>query len=402
MEPLLWLLLPVAAASGWISSRISQRKAANGDVSAAASDQTRSYANQCIQGLNYLLSEQSDKAIQLLVEMVDVDEDTVETHLVLGSLFRRRGEVDRAIRIHQNVIARPTLSAAQRSSAMLQLGVDYLKAGLFDRAENILNQLADSQPDNPDVYRYLRQLYEQEKEWETAIKMAKRLHRVGKIPQNARIAHYYCELAEQHVRARRIDEAAEMVKKALATDPECIRAYIQAGDIEAAKGKTRAAIRAFRNALRKNRNFSPIVLKHLHGLFAREGLLEQLPDFIHQNADCRKDAAARYFLIKTYSALGETERVDELLHEELKRREASPHIIKMYIEKMRDSTEGEISESFRALDRVLNSRLSDNMACHCTRCGFESNSVFWQCPGCQSWGSVRPHQNPLEYSWLDS
>ncbi len=395
------MLLPVAAASGWMSARMSRKRAPrnNGFGSEEAG---RAYTNQCIQGLNYLLSEQSDKAIQLLVEMVDVDEDTVETHLVLGSLFRRRGEVDRAIRIHQNVIARPTLSAVQRQSAMLQLGVDYLKAGLLDRAENILLQLVEVDPDNPDVYRYLRNLYEQEKEWQSAIRMARSLQRVGKAPQYVRIAHYLCEQVENHVRASRVDQATETVKKALATDPDCIRAYIQAGDIHAAQGKTRAAIKYFRQALKKNRNFSPIILKHLHALFSREGLLSQLPAFIDQHADCRKDAAARYFLIKTYLALGEHQRVEEMLHEELSRKEASPYIIKAYLEKMRDSTEGEIRESFSALGRLLDARLSSQMACHCTQCGFQSNVVFWQCPGCQNWGSVRPHQNPLEYSWLEN
>ena len=414
MEPLLWLLLPVAAASGWFMASRKYTKSTSGfsvpkfsnskytKGSAKDSESSKSYANQCIQGLNYLLSEQSDKAIQLLVEMVDIDEDTVETHLVLGSLFRRRGEVDRAIRIHQNVIARPSLSVEQRNAAMLQLGIDYLKSGLLDRAESILLQLADSGSGNPEVYRYLRNLYEQEKEWETAVKMAKLLQKSCKVPQHSRIAHYYCELVEQCVRSKKMDLANSTVKRALASDPECIRAHIQAGDISAAQENGKAAIKHFRVALEKDRNFSPIVLKHLHDLFRKKDLLPQFPAFVHEYADYRHDAAARFFLIKTHLALGDTEEVDELLHEELSREEASPYIIKSYLEKMRDTTKGEIQASFEALGRVLDSRLSSNMACHCTHCGFESNTVFWQCPGCQSWGSVRPYQNPLEYTWLDA
>jgi len=131
----LWLLLPVAAASGWMSARYSARKGPS------ARDGQSAFSEHCLQGLNYLLSEQSDKAINLLVDLVDVDEDTVETHLVLGSLFRRRGEVDRAIRIHQNIIARPSLSPEQKANALQQLGIDYLKAGLLDRAESIFLKL---------------------------------------------------------------------------------------------------------------------------------------------------------------------------------------------------------------------------------------------------------------------
>lgn len=405
MESLIWFLLPVAAASGWYAASRKHDQSAHSFSSRASSKDSagkQSYANQCIQGLNYLLSEQSDKAIQLLVEMVDIDEDTVETHLVLGSLFRRRGEVDRAIRIHQNVIARPSLSAEQRHSAMLQLGIDYLKAGLLDRAEAILLQLADTGSNDLEVYRYLRNLYEQEKEWETAVKMAKTLQKSCKVPQNSRIAHYYCELVERHVRSKNMDLASSTVKRALASDPDCIRAHIQAGDINAAQGNGKVAIKHFRSALEKDRNFSPIVLKHLHDLFSKKDLLPQFPAFVHEYADYRHDAAARFFLIKTHLALGNTEEVDDLLHAELSREEASPYIIKSYLDKMRDTTKGEIQASFDALARVLETRLSHNMACHCTQCGFESNSVFWQCPGCQSWGSVRPYQNPLEYTWLDA
>jgi len=395
MEVFLWLLLPVAAASGWVTARRTRTSVT------AKGESPRQFSQQCIQGLNYLLSEQSDKAIQLFVELVDVDEDTVETHLVLGSLFRRRGEVDRAIRIHQNVVARPSLSIEQKNSALLQLGIDYLKAGVLDRAESIFLQLVEDKSASADVFRYLRKLYEKEREWTDAILMAEKLEKVSGQSQKIRIAHYHCEMVENHVRERRDNDARESIQKAIATDPNCMRAFIQSGDLLTSLGKHKEAIQSYRTALEKESYFSPLVMKRLYDLFSADENLRHFPDFVHKYVDYQHDASARFFLIKTYEGLGDQEKVREMLQDELKRDEASPYIVRSYLEMMRDNTQGEIKESFEVLERLLEMRLSTYMACHCTQCGFESNVIFWQCPSCQNWGTVRPYQNPVEYTWLE-
>ncbi len=395
MEALLWLLLPVAAASGWIIARRTQADAASDK------ELPRQFSQQCIQGLNYLLSEQSDKAIQLFVELVDVDEDTVETHLVLGSLFRRRGEVDRAIRIHQNVVARPNLSVEQKNSALLQLGIDYLKAGVLDRAENIFLQLIEDKSASAEVFRYLRKLYEKEREWAEAIAMAAKLEKVSGQSQKVRMAHYHCEMVENYVRERRDGDARESIRKAITTDSNCVRAFIQSGDLLASLGERKEAIQSYRTALEKESYFSPLVMKRLYDLFSVDEDLQHFPDFVHKYVDYQHDASARFFLIKTYEGLGDQAKVREMLHDELRRDEASPYIVRSYLEMMRNDTQGEVKESFEGLERLLEMRLSTYMACHCTQCGFESNVIFWQCPSCQNWGTVRPYQNPVEYTWLE-
>lgn len=395
MEPLLWLLLPVAAATGWVSARHSFRTGGKRDAPSA-------FSEHCLQGLNYLLSEQADKAINLLVDLVDVDEDTVETHLVLGSLFRRRGEVDRAIRIHQNIIARPSLSPEQRANALQQLGIDFLKAGLLDRAEDIFLRLAETGRNQDQAWHYLSNVYEREREWGKAIDAALRYQKASGTSQHVPIAQYHCELVEQHVKRDDVSAAFAEAEKALAVDPDCIRAFIQKGDILASQGNFTGAVKVFRKALAKERRFSPIVLNRLYKTFSRAGALKNFPDFVRNNTDCSKDAAARYFLVRAYKDLGEEDRLRELLHQEMERREASPYIVLAYLEMMKEETDGEINASFAALERTLSTRLGTYMACHCTHCGFESNSIFWQCPGCQHWATVRPHQNPVEYSWLDS
>jgi lipopolysaccharide biosynthesis regulator YciM len=153
-----------------------------------------------------------------------VDTETVETHLAVGNLFRRRGEVERATRIHQNLIARPSLEPLQRSQALFELAQDYLKAGLFDRAENLLLELAEVNLHSEPALKGLVQIYEQEREWEKAAATLRRLVRVTGERQDRIIAHYDCELAEEAERAGRVDEALALTRRAIGADSHCVRA----------------------------------------------------------------------------------------------------------------------------------------------------------------------------------
>ena len=206
MQDLIWLLLPVAAAFGWFAAKRSKGKAGSCSDSMLGAEY--------IKGLNYLLNEEQDKAIDIFIRMLEVNSDTVETHLALGNLFRKRGEVDRAIRIHQNLMARSSLNSEQRADAVLELGQDYMKAGLFDRAEGLFKELIDSNVHLSTVLPLLLDIYLQEKDWESAIEIADQMGFVGEQPARYVIAQFYCELAE-NARARdKTDEAARLLKKA--------------------------------------------------------------------------------------------------------------------------------------------------------------------------------------------
>ena len=212
----LWLLLPLAAASGWLAGWYGKRRR----ESVAAADDLRS---NYFKGINYLLNEQPDKAIEAFIKVLEVDSETVETHLALGNLYRRRGEVDRAIRIHQNLIARPNLESEQRSEALLELGHDYLSAGLLDRAENLLQELADGGDYRVQALRQLIDIYEQEKDWSKAIACGHLLEKVTGNHLSPVIAHYQCELAERLRESGEADAALEMVNKAQAIHDRCHR-----------------------------------------------------------------------------------------------------------------------------------------------------------------------------------
>ena len=196
-QDLLWLLLPLAAASGWYAARRDLRRPAAAPVSP-----------DYFRGINYLLNEQPDKAIEVFTRMLEVNTETVETHLALGGLFRRRGEVERAIRIHQNLIARSTLDAAQRSQALCELAQDYLKAGLLDRAENLFLELAEIPAHLETALRALMAIYEQEKEWHKAIVSARRLALIVDSDLGPLLAQYHCEMGERALQAANLAHAS--------------------------------------------------------------------------------------------------------------------------------------------------------------------------------------------------
>ena len=256
MVELLLLLLPVAAASGWFAAMRSQRSKTvnkNGNLS-----------EHYFKGLNYLLNEQPDKAIEVFIEMLEVDSETVETHLALGNLFRRRGEVDRAIRIHQNIIARPTLKRNQRALALYELGQDYMRAGLLDRAENLFLELLEIGEYSNQALIQLIEIYEQERDWENAIEIAHKIEFSTGQKMNAVIAHYFCELSEKAMRKNEMSKAQEWVKKALAVDKNCVRASILQGRIAHANNNCKAAIEAYKRVEKQDPDFIPEIIELVH------------------------------------------------------------------------------------------------------------------------------------------
>lgn len=380
MEPLLWLLLPVAAASGWWIAR-SSRKLLQQDCPPGIN-------RQYIQGFNYLLNEQPDKAIEALINVLDTDHETVETHLVLGALFRRRGEVDRAIRIHQNIIARPNLDQQQRNQALLELGTDYLKAGVLDRAENIFNKMLDIQSKNPKVYKQLREIFEQEKEWQKAIEMTQQIIRLGDKQQSTVLAQYYCELAALKIPDNR-EQVQQYLKNAISADKTCVRAHIMMGDNHVAEKNIRQAIKSYLRVLDINRSFAPLIFNKLAYVYNAENDPERFIRFLEKQGSEQK-AANRLALLQAYQDAGDKNEVRALLESELTRKDASPKLIKRYLEMMRDQSEGDIKNIFSALYHLLDHELSNYKAYGCKHCGFESNTLFWQCPTCKNWDTVRP------------
>ncbi|HEY6942230.1 lipopolysaccharide assembly protein LapB, partial [Dokdonella sp.] len=300
---LLFLLLPVAAFSGWVLGRRRSERTSGARVSELSTSYFR--------GLNYLLNEQQDKAIEVFLKLAEINRDTVETHLALGNLFRRRGEVDRAIRVHQNLIARPNLSQDEKTVALLELGEDYMRAGLLDRAETLFADLVAMDALAPSALRHLIAIYQHERDWDKAIEHAQRLERATGESQGAMIAQFHCELADQARAQGARDDARRHVDDAFAVEPECVRASMILGHIEASSGDLDAAIRAFERVADLDIDYVPEILSPLLDCYARAQRMQRAEEFLLDITERYQGVSPVLALAKLYATTrGEDAAVD--------------------------------------------------------------------------------------------
>lgn len=382
MMELLLLLLPVAAASGWMAAKRSDSKG------------KRLYSGHSpdyYKGLNFLLNEQPDKAIDVFVQMLEVDSETVETHLALGNLFRRRGEVDRAIRIHQNLIARPSLEGEHRAQALLELGQDYMRAGLFDRAERLFQELTESNLHREQALGNLLVIYEREKEWDKSLKIANQLESItGEQLKNQR-AHYYCELAEQAHAAADMAVASDYLKKANACDKKSARAAILLGEMEKAKGDYKTAIKTFQKIAKNNPVYLSVVLPLLRECYVNTNAEQQFREYLLKLFERNRglvEAATLAQIIKDEE--GDAPAVI-FLKEYL---QDHPSLDGLYQLVSMSPDDGSVmsSEMLLLLRRLLDKLLEKSPAYKCVTCGFNAKTMHWQCPSCNKWSSIKPVQ----------
>ncbi len=383
MAELLFLLLPLAALSGWWIGRRGHVKKQEPGIF----ELPRSY----LKGLNYLLNEQQDKAIELFIQMLDVDNDTVETHLALGSLFRRRGEVDRSIRIHQTLIARPTLSKEQRALALFELGQDYMRAGLLDRAETLFTELIETEPHVEAALQQLLDIYQQEKDWDKAIKISHQLESRTGESRRAIVAHYFCEMAEQSVRQGEPAKALKFLKRALAEDRQCARASILEGNIEKNAGNDKAAIKAYLRVEEQDADFLPEVIQPLIECYRNQGRINEMVVFLRQSL-------AKHGGISLMLALSELirqERGDaeavEFITDSLKQRPSVRGMDRL-IELNLQSVKEPARDKLQVLKDVTDQLIANKPVYECHHCGFTGKHLHWQCPGCKRWNTVKPIQ----------
>ena len=381
-EDLLWLLLPLAAASGWLVARFEQRRSAS---------QSLDLPSAYFKGLNFLLNEQPDKAIEIFIRVLEVNSETVETHLALGNLFRRRGEVERAIRIHQNLIARPTLDKEQRSLALLELGQDYFKAGLFDRAENLFLELAEIRQHGEQALTLLRHIYQQEKEWEKAVNVTRKLARVSGRNLDNVIAHYYCELAEQMFTKKNFVIARAYLKQALDSDPNSLRASILLGDIEAEEGNDRDAIRAWRQVEQQDAHYLGEVAGRIADGFRRLRDDQGLYDYFHTALQRYGGVALALTFADIVQARDGVEAAQKFIVDWL-RRQPNVHglhrLLALNVERAKDSARGDLL----LLKGIIEELRAQHLGYACSQCGFRGKSLHWLCPGCNRWNTIKPVQ----------
>jgi len=378
---LLFFLLPVAALSGWMLGRRGGERTSGARVSELSTSYFR--------GLNYLLNEQQDKAIEVFLKLAEINRDTVETHLALGNLFRRRGEVDRAIRVHQHLIARPNLSQEEKTVALLELGEDYMRAGLLDRAETLFTDLVAMDALAPSALKHLISIYQHERDWDKAIEHARRLEKATGESQGSTIAQFYCELAELARAKGAREDARARVADAFAAEAECVRASMIEGHIESGAGHLDAAIHAFERVAEQDVDYVPEILSPLLDCYARAQRMQRAEEFLLEITERYQGVSPVLALAKLYATTrGEVAAVDFL--NRILRQRPSVRALMALIDVNLHTASGDARENFLIL-RDLTRKLVEGKAMYrCNRCGFGAKAHHWQCPSCKTWGSVRP------------
>jgi len=373
----LFLLL---AAAGWALGRFGERE----EGEAAPPPLNIDY----LKGLNFLLNEQTDQALEHFLKMVRVDDKTIETHFALGSLFRRRGEVDRAIRIHQNIIARPDLAAEPREQALYSLAKDYLKAGLLDRAENLFVRLSQGSRYQVEALEQLCKIYELEREWERAIDSGKKLEVLSGESLALQIAHYYCELAEQAVRKKDYVAARAYVKKAQSGRPRTLRGALIRAEIARDTEDTNTALRLYHRIIGENTYLITEALPKLVEIHERDHSIDQLEKSLTALFAKFPEMKTEVAYTAIVNNIGGIEVIDDCVEEYMLNEPTLTDFIDM-----QTLGEGNTEDRHAALTKVraaLSKLASKTPRYQCKECGFSSQRLLWQCPSCKNWEAQRP------------
>jgi len=384
MEFELWMLLvfPLFFAMGWLTARMDIK-----ELLTESSLLPRSY----FQGLNFLLNEQQDKAIEAFIEVVKVDPQTIELHFALGSLFRRRGEIDRALRMHLNLVERADLDEEKKQHALFELAQDYLKAGILDRSEVALQQLLTS-PYAKESLDFLLEIYQKEKDWLKAIDICQRLTDLTGQSHSKEAGAFYCELADYELGRKQIDAATVHLEQALEVYPHAVRANIMLGDIENSAGNQKSAIEIWKRIEQQDPQYLQLVAERL--LLAHRKIE-------HEDAGITllQEYQVKYpshdlmnVLFQAVLKRDGTDAAYQLVRNELQR---NPTLLGL--DKLLEARLLEVTDKNRAdleiVKNLVHQRTRSLSMYYCSSCGFKARQFYWHCPACHGWETYSPRRS---------
>ena len=349
---------------------------------------SKNHSESYVKGLNYLLTDDSDKAIETFSELIKVNADTVETHIVLGNLFRSKGEVDRAVKVHQNLLARPDLSRKQRNMTIGELANDYLKAGLLDRAEKLFMEMIQLNPDDLGAYRNLLDLYITEKSWDQAIEYAQILYDRDDPGAAIILSHCHCELADAAMKAGNNKQVRESLAKALDIDKTCVRAALLLIRHHLNLDNVAAAKKIFRQLTRVNPEYMNLYIVPAREIYSRSNESTAYQNFLQDQY--HKDPSTRLAiaLIEHYAGIDQIEKARQFLSEVLKQ---SPSYEAFgFALRFLKSDPAHLSETWESLSMFLLSMQNKKTEYVCSLCGYESHAIQWNCPSCRNWSTMKP------------
>ena len=396
------IIITLAIAIGFYLGRLSMKKKQSADFIPYAS---KSY----FQGLNYLLNEQPDKAVDAFIDSLDVNKNTLETHLALGKLMRKQGQVDRAIRIHQNLLARPLLDNIQQHQIHLELGRDFMAAGLLDRAEMLLKEvIAESAELRNTAQRFLLDIYQDECEWQEAIRLGEALlgSRFFKSTENKRlpmmkmIAHFYCELAEEDRQKGNEASCKKNLEQALIIDRSSLRASLLLGRFQNQTGQYKQALKVLNKAISENSDFIADILPDLliayEGAYGDKGFERFLHEVNHKLVN-QMPVQGLLFTVDQQLARsdGHSQLADPAFDMLVKYLHDNPSLVGLnkLIALRLPSLTGEVANQVRNLHDLLQKLLEKRFNYRCTNCGFSGRQLHWRCPSCKKWDQMTSLKN---------
>lgn len=389
-----WLLLLIfiAIAIGWGLGRFGR------STRQLTHEQKQGYP-QYYKGLNYLLNDRPDSALDSFIEALDVNSETLETHLAVGNLMRRKGEVDRAIRIHQNLLSRPSISVVHLHQAHLELARDFISAGLLDRAERLLGDLLKEAPELREVcIGHLLEIYQDEREWQKAIDLARQLVPRRSLLKTSKpadkgisraLSHYACELAELAMDKNDYHGARAQLKQALTYDRNCVRASLLKADIEVRTGHYAEAIKSLRKVRKQDPAFLPQTLPMLKSCHQKLGDDEGFQQYLRESQQMHPSATLVLALTENIQDTQGDNAAVSFISDELKQKPTMRGLAKLIELHITDS-QGSIRENLSLLQSLIDDLLQSQPQYQCHHCGFSGHQLHWMCPSCQRWGEVKP------------
>lgn len=376
----IWLVLPLGIALGWY---MRGRNPVGDDEAPTA---------EAMEGMGNLINDDPDQALAALLRAGEFDSQAIELHLTLGSLFRKRGEVDRALRVHEALLDRAQLKPDQLERTRFELAHDYLKAGMIDRAETLFEQLTQRGLHVTDALQSLVSIHEQSHEWHRAIDASRRLQAVGAQPRQAITAQYYCELADQARQAKDLSDVQRLARRALDEDGLCVRANLILGALFEEAGDAAAAIKVLRRVPEQDLRYIPEIVEPLLRCSKANNQLAEFLDFMRE-LDSENSVSASVlaqaslmqnsdmnparFLAEAFASNPRWALLERLLQS---------------IEPPEDESMAQAMNSFR---QALQTAAAARARYRCTSCGLAPGLLFWQCPACKQWGSVVPADDRL-------
>jgi len=382
MLEFLFLLLPVAAAYGWVMGRNSLRRAQR--------KQSSILSNHYYKGLNFLLSDQADKAVDTFMKMISVNNDTVETHIAMGNFFRHRGELDRAIRVHQNLISRDEINQRQEALALVELGTDYLLAGFLERAEGVFIQLLEDEKHFPTAQAKLFSIYQVTKEWNKAVELA---NRSLKITPNDEfmyllLSHFYCEQANELIQTKDLENAEKTLKKAIMVDGKEVRAWLELGKLAIQKEEYDQALDYFAEVPKRDLDWLSEAIPHMEvcaGKIDAWDKLEKLLDPYWQR--CASSYIAK---VKVIARRGDTDEAITTLNRQLDKHPTMrgfESLLSLYQSALPDKRS---QQSLGQMQSLIIKQIKQRPKYRCLSCGFSGRQLYWLCPSCKKWSVIKP------------